>query len=240
MIQLLNLGDNNPAIQSSPMINAAEKLIAYLIEHEEIGLTPSKAFKRNFVNWAAKSFEWPGYEEAELFAVNKVLNEQDFPPLEMLHYVLLKLKLIRHFKGACRLTKTGRELAGKPGAIFSVIAPFYLFRIDHAAYSRMDEPVLGNWDVFLNVLNVEAAHGVSGGDLREIFYGPPDPASPYDHMPGMIWSQILRPLCWLGLLADQRTERFQHFEERVYATTPLWRDAFDLQTDAIIPKPRLH
>ena len=240
MIELRKVEDSNPSLRISPMIDAAEKLIAYLIEHDEIGLTKSKAFQRKFVHWAAASFEWPGFEEEKLFSVNKVLNEYDFPPLEVLHFVLLKLKLIRYYKGTCRLTKAGKALVGRPGELFNLIAPFFLFQIDHAASSRRPEPVLGNWDIFLNVLNVEAAHGVSGSVLRGILYGPPDPDEFYDMMPGMIWSQILRPLCWLGLLMELSPNETAGFAERSYVTTPLWKAAFVFPDAEFRPEPTKH
>tara|TARA_R110000850_G_scaffold64116_3_gene144248 strand:- start:27758 stop:27919 length:162 start_codon:yes stop_codon:yes gene_type:complete len=44
---------------------------------------------------SAREFAWPGWEEDNLFLVNKVLNEYDFPPLKALHFVLLKLTLTR-------------------------------------------------------------------------------------------------------------------------------------------------
>ena len=92
------------ALAGAPMIGAAQKLLAYLAEHDAIGLTKGKAFQRKFVHWAAAEFAWPGWEEDKLFLVNKVLNEDDFPPLEALHFLLLKLELIRHYKLTCRLT----------------------------------------------------------------------------------------------------------------------------------------
>ena len=89
MIEFLDIDDANPALALSPIVRGLEKTFAYLGEHGAIGLTPSKAFKRVFVHWAAREFEWPGHTEADLFAVNKVLNEMDFGPLMDLHDVML-------------------------------------------------------------------------------------------------------------------------------------------------------
>jgi len=223
--------NNEPALVGAPMIGAAQKVLAYLIEHETIGLTKGKAFQRKFVHWAVAEFNWPGWKEEGLFGLNKVLNEYDFPPLEALHFILLKLKLIRHYKLTCRLTGAGRDIAGKPGDLFNLIAPFWLFEVDHAASSRMLEPRLGNWDIFLGVLNTEAIHGVTCGALREILYGPPDAGQPYDRLPGLIWSQVLEPLCWLGLLTETTSDERQHFEDRVYMTTGVWSEAFRFPFD---------
>ena len=223
--------NDEPALAGAPMIGAAQKILTYLAEHESIGLTKSKAFQRKFVHWAAAEFDWPGWEEDKLFLVNKVLNEYVFPPLEALHFVLLKLKLIRHYKLTCRLTKAGKDIADKLGDLFNLMMPFWLFEVDHAASSRMAEPRLGNWDIFLGVLKREAAQGVTCGALREILYGPAESNQPYDRMPGMIWSQVLEPLCWLGLLAETTLGERQSFEDRVYTTTGLWSLAFRFPFD---------
>jgi hypothetical protein len=95
MLQSVPLSDKEPALAGAAMICAAEKLRAFLLEHDTIGLAQGKAFQRRFVHWAEAEFAWPGWQEDKLFLVNKVLNEYDFPPLEALHFVLLKPKLIR-------------------------------------------------------------------------------------------------------------------------------------------------
>jgi hypothetical protein len=40
------------------------------------------------------------------------INEYELPPFEVLHYLLITLRLRRHFKAEFRLTKRGAELAG--------------------------------------------------------------------------------------------------------------------------------
>ena len=100
--------------------------------------------------------------------------------------MLLKLKLIRHDKLTCRLTKAGRAMVGAPGDLFNEIAPFYLFQVDHAASSRLPAPSLENWSLYLNLLHVEAARGVTGGTLRETLFGLSDSVGAYDRVPGML------------------------------------------------------
>ncbi|MFP7572360.1 hypothetical protein [Marivita sp. S2033] len=196
MIEFRQIDDENPALAHSPMVRALEKTLAYMAEHGGIGLTPSKAFKRVFVHWAAREFDWPGYTEEDLFAINKVLNEIDFGPLMDLHDVMIALKIGRHYKGQFKLTKAGQGLVGHPGRIFGIVTPFYLFEVNHARFSRFDdEPILGNWDVFLNALNVETEDGATGGDLRQVLFGEPDPAGGFDDVLSRLYIQVLRPLC---------------------------------------------
>lgn len=243
MIDFLPIADDNPALSYSPLLRGFLRTFAYLAEHGMIGLTPSKAFKRNFVHWAAREFEWPGHTEADLFAVNKVLNEQDFMPIVDIHFLLTTLKMGRHYKGQFKLTKAGTEVSQHPGRLFGIIAPFYLFEVNHTGYTRFSEgPLLGNWDMFLNILNVEAEDGITGADLRRTLYGAtPESALPrYDEVLGSLYLNVLRPLCWTGLLHKTRVKGFQSTERSVFAKTPLWKAALKLETDSRVKTSTRH
>jgi hypothetical protein len=243
MIELRSLADDEPALVFSPLLRGFQKTFAYLGEHGSIGLTQSKGFKRNFVHWAAAEFDWPGHTEANLFAVNKVLNEQDFMPLVDIHFLLKTLKIGRHYKGQFKLTKAGTELIGQPGGLFGVITPFYLFEIDHSAWSRLpDERLFGNWDILLNVINVEAENGVTGEELRHVLFGEPEP-SPfprYDEVMGKLYIQVLRPLIWTGLLQEIRPGKSFRSQKSVFTKTPLWKVALKLETDSMVRQATRH
>ncbi|WP_420567748.1 hypothetical protein [Thalassovita sp.] len=243
MIEFRPLADDEPALSFSPLLRGVLKTFAYIQEHGSIGLTPSKAFKRNFVHWAAAKFDWPGYTEADLFAVNKVLNEHDFIPLGDIHFLLTTLKMGRHYKGNFKLTKSGAELTHHPGRLFGIITPFYLFEIDHSGWSRTpDQTLPGNWDVFLNVLNVETEDGASGAYLRQILFGEPDPSAfpRYDEMMGSLYTQILRPLVWTGLLQETRPNKSFRTQDSLFTKTPLWKVALKLETDSMVRSATRH
>ena len=231
MIAFRDIDDADPVLAHSPMVRGVEQTFAWIDEHGGIPLTPSKTFKRVFVHWAAAAFDWPGHTEADLYAVNKVLNEWDFPPLMLLHDLMIAMKLGRHYKGQFRLTKAGQALVGHPGRIFASVVPFFLLRVDHAGATRFDDaPILGNWDIFLNVLNVETEDGATGADLRRVFYG--EPEAGFDNMMSGLYVQVLRPLCWAGLLEKQDGASRYRYEDALFVKTPLWRSALVLGTDA--------
>jgi hypothetical protein len=240
MIVFRDIEDHEPSLRVSPLVRATEKTFSYIAEHGGIGLTPSMAFKRNFVHWAAANFDWPGYTSDELFSVSKVLNEIDFAPLKYLHEIMVALKIGRHFKGSFNLTTAGKSLTGHPGKIFGILAPFYLFRVNHEFLSRKPIPLAGNWDVFLNVLNVEADGGISGRAFREILYGPHDPAKGYDAVMGGLYIQVLRPLCWAGLLTEQSPKDTHASGRYSFMKTPLWRLALQLDTDKMVQPTARH
>ena len=243
MIQFEKLKYDDPALQVSPLARAVDKTLGWIGEHGGIHLTPSKAFRRTFVHWAAAEFNWPGHTEADLFAVNKVLDEHDFLPLMVLHEVLLLMKLGRHYKGEFKLTKAASGLAGHPGRIFETVVPYFLFEFNHAAMARFDEGTLpGNWDTFLNVLNVETEVGATGAHLRQVLYGAPEkgPFRQYDTVMGALYLQVLRPLCWAGLLQSVHIAGRHDAEKTLFMKSPLWRAALRLETDRFVEAATRH
>ena len=240
MIVFRKLDDAEAALVHSPMVRAFEKILDYIQEHGSIGLTPLKAFKRNFVHWAAAEFDWPGYSENYLFLVNKVLNEHDFMPLADIHALLLDLKIGRHYKGEFKFTKAGQTLIKQRGQLFGTITTAYLFEMEHTYSSRFYDMPPGNWDLFLNVLNVETKDGASGQEIHNALYGVPNPEDRFDGILNALYVTVLRPLCWTGLLHEQRPAGSFRTQESVFIKTPLWRAALRLDTDKDIKTATRH
>lgn len=89
--------------------------LSYAQENGGIGLTQTKAFKRVFVHWAIGNFVWPGSGPDEMFQVSKVINEYEFPPLEVLHYLQVSLRL---GSGIFRFPALSRDsFKGLPGML---------------------------------------------------------------------------------------------------------------------------
>lgn len=222
------------------MVRGAVKILDYVAEQGPIGLTPSKSFKRHFVNWAAREFEWPGWTEQELFRINKVLNEYDLLPLVVLHELLIHLKIGRHYKKAFHTTKAGQSFVGKPGKLFGILTSLYIFEVNHSYHTRFDDEPVGNWDIFLNVLNVEAEDGISIDEYAQLLYGPKAEekrkASLVSHV---LYSHVLRPLCWTGFLSEHKSGH-GFLRDSIYLKTPLWKAALKLETDSMVEKAVRH
>lgn len=116
MIQFTHIADDNPDLALSPLLRGARLTLEYIEANGPIGLTPLKALKRYFVQWAAEAFAWPFYGPEDLYYLNKVLNEQDFPPLMVLHDVLLSAKLVRHAKAQCIAQSSANSSRPRPGS----------------------------------------------------------------------------------------------------------------------------
>lgn len=85
MIEFRTLADDHPDLAHSPLLRGALLTLQYAQKHGSIGFTKTKAFKRVFVHWAVKHFDWPGSSAEEMFRYNKVINEYEFPPLVFPH-----------------------------------------------------------------------------------------------------------------------------------------------------------
>lgn len=237
MTTFKTLDDNDPLILTSPLIRGVLKVAQYIADNDGIGLTPSKAFNRKFVHWAAAELNWPNYSEEDLFSVNKVLNEWDFPPVVDIHELMLALKLGRHYKGKFLLTKFGRELVSQPARLLAVFIPNFLFRMEHGGHLHVDDQLAGNWDIFLNVINVEADHGAQCSEIRKALYGAPQTdAGRYDPISSALYISVLRPLCWAGLLEEQGPHRLM--ADHMFTKTELWSRVLRLETDTHL-RPRL-
>lgn len=233
------LDDGHPDLAYSPLLRAARMTLEYVADNGPIPLTKTKAFRRSFLHWAAENMHWPGSSLEELLRYQKVVNEHDFAPLELTHFLLVERKLARHFKDEFRLTRKGRDLSGKPGALFGDLVPFYVLNIDHSSYGRIDAQPAGSWDVWLNVINVEAENGVSERRLFGAFYGEGPDWDNAGFREMAVFSQfVLKPLEWSGLISVHEAEEDGR-RARICFKTPLWRAALDLDTDRNVrPAPR--
>ena len=70
-------------------------------------------------------------------------------------------------------------------------------------------------------------------------YGPHD-ATGYDDALGGLYVQVLRPLCWSGLLVEHRAPGTISFGSRSFIKTPLWRAALQLDTDKYVHTATRH
>lgn len=241
MIPFKPIKDDEPALIHSPLLKAALLTIGYIENNGPIGLTPSKALKRYFVQWAADAFAWPNYTREDLYAVNKVLNEADFPPLVVLHDVLLTAKLARHYKGAIQLTSLAKKLKARPAELWTLLAGTMLHALDHSQYTRFGDTLVGSWDIFLKVINVEARHSVTEERLCSVLFGVREEdiwRADY-RLAAAFYLHVLRPLCWVGVLDEYRIGKGLSRRE-LFAKTPLWPVALELETDPNVRQSTRH
>lgn len=208
MIKLKTPADDDPALDQSRLLHALRQTIRYADEHGGIGLTQTKAFNRKFAHWAADHFDWPDYSTERLLSIQKVLNEWDVPPVGVIHDVMTIAKWGRHTKGVFKPSKSLVTLNASRGKLFVVLVEQFLFSYNHNRFSRSNFIAPGNWDIFVNIINVEAQYGLTEAHLVKTLYGLDPSTDPYDrefqNHKWFLVSNVLRPLTWIGFLDETR------------------------------------
>jgi hypothetical protein len=235
MIDFRKLDDGNPALQLSPLLRATQLTMEYAQDNDGIGLTATKAFQRTFVHWAINHIDWPGYGPDEAFRVSKVINEYDFSPIQIVHYLLIQKKLARHYKGKFLLTQRGKGLLKSSGGLIAELMPFFILDVDHSSYARLHERPFGKWDVWLNVMNVELENGLAEKQIYGLFYGEGPGWGNADWREMAIFaSYVLKPLEWAGLVSVHELVDDSDVRAKMYFKTPLWAALLRLETDEMV------
>lgn len=204
---LLNVGLTPSDLALSPLCMNGMKLLGYAQDIGGIPLTQSMAnFNRRCVEWAAEEFRWPGYEPADLYAVSKVLNEPDFPPLLGLHSMFLNARVLRHYKGKAVLTKAGKSIHGDHGKLQALLFDRAFFDSDpYGGDPRVIEA--GLWDIrhILSVVGNRLGDWVSLADFTEWsvpveIFPTTGPLGAKHNATLYVALNAVRPLSWLGLI----------------------------------------
>lgn len=223
----LNDALDEEALAGSRLCEAAMTVLRCATNPRGIGLTKSGAFNRRFVTRAVDEFQWPHYTAADLAVVNRVLNEDDVPPLSYLHALLLAAKLIRHAKHHVLLTKTGREHLGQPGRLQALLFETFFTRFDFAAHERwpIEMPDADTFH-FLAVIHTQLADWVAypefAASCLPIFALPAQRGTPEEDAMFYLATRLVRPLTWLGLLEEEEAGRYQSIQTRRLRKTALF------------------
>jgi hypothetical protein len=204
---LLNDTLSEVELAESPMTINGMKLLKVAGDTDGIDLTKSGFFNRKSVVWAAEEFQWPGYEPSEVYRMNKVLNEQDFPPLNVMHDLMMLGQLVRHRKGNAPLTAAGKAMLGHFGKLQVLLFETYFTRYDIGSNNRFPSTIkhddyrhffgvvanrLGDWTTLSDF-----AHWCLPVPLIPSTRGRPEFEACL-HMR----ANLVRPLNWLGLIEE--------------------------------------
>lgn len=223
---LLNESLGVSDLAGSPLCINGMKVLHHASEADGITLTKSGAFYRKFVTWAAEEFQWPDYQAEKLYVANKVLNEPDFPPLAIMHELLAGTRLIRHYGGKAMATKAGKGMLGDYGALQADLFDAFFLALDHGAYDRF--PIeYEEVDIphYLGVVHNRLDSWVTLGELAG-WCLPLDHITSYRFSPVQdasfhLYSRLIRPLRWLGMIEEEAAEMRVPTEKRRYRKTPL-------------------
>lgn len=211
-------------LKHSALTRALHLTLNYCKEKDGLELTQTGRLKRKYVDPLARSYDWPHCNIEEFYAVSKIMNADDFPPVILVQELLRHHKLVRRYKGMLKLTKIGQSLCSDISALYKMIIPAYLFEVDHMAFSRMRDWPLGNWEIWINVLYRAADTPARLDRLHTEFYGPTDKLNAYENQHELyrFYNGVIEPLMLSGFLHESRPAN-EGVEARLIAKTPLWR-----------------
>ena len=217
---------------ASPLMRGLVVVVDLAGRENGIGLTQTGRIKRKYVDPLVREMDWPHYDIEDYYAVSKVMNEDDFFPLVLVHDLMRHLKLGRHYKGQFKLTKKYAQTGGQLSALYPLVMPRYLFEINHMASSRFQTKPIGNWNVWLGVTAEVAKDPVTVISLYEAFYGSAHDRDEqsnnrnssvfrrYDDL-YRFYQGVVQPLLWSGLLNEQRPAN-DTIQTRLLSKSPIW------------------
>ena len=226
-------------IAGSPVARNTLILLRQAIERGGLPLTATGNLSRAVVAEMCKLIEWPDYDQADAFRLNKVINEPDFLPLHVVRQLAQAATLVRAQRGKLVATSLGKSMLSdaKQGSLLAILTHLAFWHMDLGYFGR---GLLGSWPqadagVVLWSLLVCANDWQSAEKLTRLCTIP-DPAmfsEMWDRMPYAMEAKVLRPLLWFGLLEHRREKipsgRFgeHHFYRKVELFERLL--AFDVQ-----------
>ncbi len=155
MIAFREIGNDDPILALSPLVRALDFLRGeFSADNRGIPLTATMALKPNLIARAVTEIEWPDWMEEDVYRRIKVAREEHHDPLWVLHYELINLRFARHYQRHLALTRAGRPIMESRFRSFHFLTKHFMLGSRRFQFGR--DRLMGNWDIWLNVLNVEA------------------------------------------------------------------------------------
>src|SRR5262245_17093998 len=227
-------------ITGSPVARNTLILMRQAIERGGLPLTATGNLSRAVVAEMCKLIEWPDYDQADAFGLNKVINEADFLPLHVVRQLAQAATLVRAQRGKLMTTPLGKSMLSdtKQGALLAILFHLAFWHMDLSYFGR---GLLGSWPqadagVVLWSLSVCEANDWQSAEKLTRLCTIPEPvkfSEMWDRTPYAMEAKILRPLLWFGLL-EHRSEKIpsgRFGEHHFYRKAELFDRllAFDVQ-----------
>ena len=208
-----------------------------------LSLTATGNLTRTVVAEMRKLIEWPAYDQAVAFQLNKVINEGDFSPLYIVRQLSQAAGLVRKQRDKLVATRLGKSMLenSRQGSLLAILFHIAFWRVDHSYFGR---GLFGSWPqthvgVVLWSLSVSAGDWQTSEKLTRLCTIP-QPAmlkGDWDRSHFAMEARILRPLLWFGLL-EHRAEKVHGSgiaERHFYRKAPLFDRLLDF--DVAIDRP---
>ena len=199
-------------VGETAFLSTTRLMIERAQQNEGLQLTASLALSRADTRALFDALTWPDYDKAIVLAVNKVLNEHDVMPVEIVRGIIQAAKFLRRRDRRLLATKLGTALLAPDRAadLFRMLFAFVFWRINLGYLDRM--PVK-RWPqdhigLVLWCLSIVARDWSSADALMATCSVRDAAAIENDERPDNLTfvfeARILRPLTWFGLIETRR------------------------------------
>lgn len=192
-------------LENAPLFFHAHLFLSF-IASEKVRLTVKGNLNRKCVESMLDQFQWPEHDAKKYREFNKVMNEEDFFPLHLVHIIVKIAGLVRKYKGNLVITKKGTELlqpdnAGKLHAhLFKTFyGEFNLSYLDGISLPSIFQDQIGT---IIYLIGKVASDWVSPNDLVRMTVIPDKDF--FDHsvrdVEFAFRLRVIQSLKWMGLL----------------------------------------
>ena len=217
-------------IEQSAVGRNALILLRFAAKGSGLKMTAMGNLSRAVVAELREHLEWPGFDQAFHFRLDKVINEADFFPLFFLRNLVQAAGLLRRYKGHLRATPRGRKMLLEANVrtllagLFDVA--FWYLDLTYFSWNPYEGWPQRDVGTILWSLSVAAHDWQSSEQLTRLCTIPTIDLfdGPYDATSSALHGQILRPLAWFGLLEqkDAVIEAGRVVTPNLYRKTPLF------------------
>jgi hypothetical protein len=215
-------------LSGSAVASTARTLLQRAGDTHGLKLTATGNLSRRVVAEMVEVIEWPGLDKAELFALNRVINEPDFLPVHFVRILLQGTKLLRTHRGTLVPSRLGKEMVApeRHGALQALLFHVALW---HFSLGYFDRNPIEAWPqthtgVVLWSLSVSANDWTDRETLTRLCTIPVAGVVEADWDLGSYAMdfRILRPLTWFGLLEHRKEATGDRREQRLYRKVALF------------------
>jgi|SRR5450759_797643 hypothetical protein len=187
-------------------------LLRQAIERGGLPLTATGNLSRAAVAKMRELIEWPHYDQADAFRLNKVINEPDFLPLHVVRLLAQAATLVRAQRGKLVATPLGKSMLSnaRQSSLPAILFHLAFWHMDLGYFGRglLGSRPQADIGIVLWSLSVSAGNWQTSDKLTRLCTIP-EPAilsGTWDRSAYAMEARILRPLLWFGLL-EYRSEK---------------------------------
>lgn len=229
-------------VEDAPLLSATRLLIERAVTNDGLTLTAGGALSRADTRALFEALSWPGYDKAQVLAMNRVLNEADVWPVEATRLLAQTVRFLRRRERRLLATKAARAHlpAEASASLFGLLFEAVFWRVNLAYFdrNRVEHWPQHHIGIVLWCLSVAAQEWSAAAPLVPVCTISDDALDrePMDVVAWAFESRVLRPLTWFGLMEQRLVGEEGQPEwrkQRQYRKAPLFDRALRFDVEVV-------